>query len=336
MQASAPSSSRAVLVRSTPHGQVQASDFEVAEAPLPELADGDVRIRVDVLSLDPYLRSLLGPGHLGEPAVGPGAVMPGRAIGTVTLSRHPDVPEGSQVLAETGWRTEAVVAGDATTPVSVPAGVPASAVLGVLGMPGLTAFAVVERHLRPAAGETIVVTAATGGVGSLVGQLARLAGARTVAIVGDEDKAAIAKALGYDATVLRGRPGWIEELHAACPEKIHGYVHMADQETLDGVVEHLAVGARVSLVGVIDQNNGAAPTRIRVGALMAARATTYGMVVYDHADLADAHRERVGELLARGEVVALEDAHEGLENAGHAFAELMAGRNRGKVVVHVS
>ncbi|MCD9198599.1 MDR family NADP-dependent oxidoreductase [Aeromicrobium wangtongii] len=329
-------STAAVAVAAIPAGIPAAEDFRLVEAPVARPGDGEVLVRIEVLSLDPYLRSLLTAGHLDDPPVGPGDVMPGRSVGVVIESGSPGLPVGARVLAETGWRAHAVVAADQARPVSVPDGVSPSAALGVLGMPGLTAYAAVERHLRPRPGETVVISSATGGVGALAGQLSKLAGARTVAIVGSDDKAELALELGYEVAVVRGRDGWLDALRAACPDRIDAYLHMGDQETLDGVVEQLAIGARVSLTGLIDQSNGAAPTRIRAGALMAARATTYGMVVYDHADLAAEHVERVGRLLVEGTVTAPEDRYDGLEQAGTAFAHLMSGRNRGKVVVTVT
>jgi len=325
-----------VVVASRPDGLPRPEDFAPSSEPRADLRPGTVRVRVDELSLDPYLRSLLGTGHLDDAPVGPGQVMPGRSVGTVVESDS-EVRVGTLVIAETGWRAEAVVEAAAVTEVRLPEGVPASAALGALGMPGLTAYAAIERHLQPRAGETVVVSSATGGVGALAGQLARLAGARTVAIVGTDEKARIARDdLGYDEAIVRGRDGWAEALRVACPDKVHGYLHMGDQETLDGVAEYLAVGARVSLIGLIDQSNGAPATRIRAGALMAARAATYGMVVYDHADLSAEHVDRVGPLLAAGTVTTLEDRYDGLASAGEAFAALMSGRNRGKVVVTVA
>lgn len=326
----------AVAVATTPDGMPTADQFTLIEIPVAPLADGEVLIRTDTLSLDPYLRSLLAAGHLDEPPVGPGDVMPGRAVGVVIESRSPDIAVGSNVLAETGWRAHAVLPAAQVRPVTLPDGVSTSAALGILGMPGLTAYAAHQRHLRPQTGETVVISSATGGVGSLAGPLARLAGARTVAIVGSVSKADIARELGYDEVVIRTDPDWVTQLHKACPDRINAYLHMGDQATLDGVVEHLAIGARVSLCGLIDQSNGAPPTRLRAGALMAARATTYGMVVYDHTDLAAEHVEQVGHLIGEGVVIVHEDRYLGLGNAGLAFANLMSGRNRGKVIVTIS
>jgi NADPH-dependent curcumin reductase len=318
-----------VALARVPDGVPSPDDFVLVDLPREELADGQVRVRVVTLSLDPYQRSTLGGRHLGDAPVTPGGLVPGRAVGEVVESRSADVQVGDAVLAETGWRAEAVVADSDVTPVEVPPGVPLSAALGALGMPGLTAYAAHVRHLRPRAGATIVVGAATGGVGAVAGQLARLAGARTVAIVGSEEKAAIATGrLGYDVAVLRG-PG----LADALPTGIDGYLHLGDQATLDVVMERLAVGARVSLCGLMDQYNGAAPTRLRAGAVMAARAEVFGMVVYDHHDLTPEYRARVGALLASGELVTVEDRHRGLSEAPAAFARLMGGANVGKVLV---
>lgn len=322
-----------VVLARVPDGVPAPADFALVDRPHEPLDDGAVRVRVTTLSLDPYLRSTLGGRHLGDAPVGPGDLVPGRAVGEVVESRSPDLAVGRTVLAETGWRAEAVMPGRAATPVDVPDGVLPSAALGALGMPGLTAYAAHVRHLRPRAGATIVVGAATGGVGAVAGQLAGLAGARTVAIVGSADKAAIAtERLGYDAAVRRG-DGLAAALAGACPEGIDGYLHLGDQATLDVVMERLAVGARVSLCGLMDQYNGAAPTRLRAGAVMAARAEVHGMVVHDHHDLAGEHTERVGALLASGELATVEERCAGLAAAPAAFARLMSGANLGKVLV---
>jgi len=323
------------LVR-RPVGAPVPEDFALGDVGLEDPGRGQVRVRVRSLSLDPYVRSLLGSGHLAEAALPLGSVVPGRSVAEVVDPGDSAHPPGSLVLAETGWRSDAVVDSAALRPVVVPAGLPPSVALGALGMPGLTAYAAHVRHLRPRPGDTVVVSAATGGVGSVSGALARRAGARAVAIVGSREKAEVATArLGYDAAVVRTDPRWLDALDEACPDRIHGYAHLADQATLDGVMERLAAGARVSLVGVIDQNNGAPATRLRVGAVMVARATVHGMVVHDHLDLTDDHVREVSDLLGEGVLELLEDTHVGLARAPEAFSRLLLGRNVGKVVVHV-
>ncbi|KQW53670.1 hypothetical protein ASC77_05225 [Nocardioides sp. Root1257] len=315
-----------VVVTHAPDGVPAPEDFDVVEVPGAALAEGEVRVAVRTLSLDPHVRTAL---RLG-------AVPAGHAVAEVVESRCPEVEAGQHVLAETGWRSETVVPGAAVRPVTVPRGAPLSAALGVLGMPGLTAYAAHVRHLRPRSGATVVIGAATGGVGAVAGQLARVAGARVVGVVGSDEKARLAtERLGYADVVRRGA-GLGDALVAACPDGIDAYLHLGDQATLDAVMERLSVGARVSLCGLMDQANGSAPTRLRAGAVMRARAEVHGMVVHDHTDLAHEHAQRVGDLLAAGDLVALEDRYAGLDLAPTAFARLMSGRNTGKVLVDVS
>lgn len=327
---------RAVVLYRPLSGLPQAEDLALVDAPVAERGPDDLLIGVADLSLDPYVRSALATGHMGEPAVPLGSLVPGTSVGIVLESDQETVPPGTWVLAGTGWRELAVVPASSVTPVSIPDGVPRSSALGALGMPGLTAYAALERHLQPRDGESVVVSSATGGVGSVAGQLARAMGARPVAVVGSAAKAEDAMGLGYAAAVVRTAPAWQEDLARACPDGVNAYLHMGDMPTLHGVVKQLAHGARVSLCGLMDQYNDGPQTMLSAGAVMRARAVVYGMVVYDHLDLSVAHRARVTELLNSGELVLHEDRHEGLAQAPAAFAQLMSGRNRGKVIVAVS
>lgn len=326
----------AVVLRHHLSGQPRPEDFELTEVPLPAAGPGEVLVEVFDLSLDPYLRTALAGGHMDDATVPLGGVVPGRSIATVVESADDAMPVGSLVLAQTGWQARAVVSAASLVAVSLPDGVPASAALGAFGMPGLTAYAAMQRHLLPRAGETVVVSSATGGVGSVAGQLLRAAGARPVAIVGSAAKAEDALALGYETAVVRTDPDWAEALAKACPDGIDGYLHMGDQPTLDIVMGQLAIGARVSLCGLMDQYNDGPRTMLSAGAVMTARAAVHGMVVYDHFDLAAAHQARVGELMLAGDFVLHEDRHIGLASAPEAFAQMMSGANRGKVVVEVS
>lgn len=326
----------AVVLAAIPQGVPTPDDFRVETRPAAPLGEGQVRVATLDISLDPYVRSTLGGQHLGDRMTGIGDVVPGRAVARVVESASSDRAVGDLVLAETGWTSSAVVDAAATTVVQVPAGVAPSAALGALGMPGLTAYAAHVRHIAPQPGDTVLVASATGGVGAVAGALAKAAGARAVAIVGSEEKARVAvEELGYDAAVLRG-DDLAEQLRTVCPDKVNAYLHMGDQATMDVVMEHLAIGARVSLIGVLDQSNGAAPTRVRAGAIMAARATLHGMVVYDHVDLAADHVAAVGALLTEGTMPLFEDRYVGLDQAPVAFSRMMSGQNVGKVVVEVA
>lgn len=329
-------STPAVVLRRPLSGLPTPDDFAVTQVPMPALTPEEVLVEVAELSLDPYLRSALAGRHLDDPDVPPGSVVPGRSIAVVRQSASATLPVGSWVVAETGWQAYAVVPAASTRPAAVPDGVPRSAVLGMLGTPGLTAFAAIERHLAPAPGETVVVSSATGGVGAVAGQLARAAGARAVAIVGSAAKADDARRLGYDAAVVRTDPDWLAALARACPQGVHAYLHMGDMPTLHGVLGQLARGARVSLCGLMDQYNDGPRTMLPAGAIMTARATVYGMVVYDHLDLEERFLARATELLREGKLTLHEERHDGLDRAPAAFARLMSGQNRGKVVVVVN
>lgn len=326
-----------VRLVAAPAGVPDASWFALVEAAVPTPGADEVLVRVHDLSLDPYLRTAIVGRHIGHEATGVGTVMPGRAVGQVVASAAPSVATGQWVLAETGWREYAVLPAAEVEPVDLVDGIPRSAVLGALGMPGLTAYAVMRRQLRPREGETVVITAATGGVGSVAGQLARHAGARVVAVVGDDEKAHTAlDRLGYAAAVVRGRPGWQDALRAASPDRVDGYLHLGGAEVLDTVCRQLAVGARISLCGLMDQYNDGPETTLPAGPLIGARAVVHGMVVYDHADLADEQRSVVGGLIREGSITVVEDRFAGLASAPQAFGALMAGRNHGKVIVEVA
>jgi NADPH-dependent curcumin reductase CurA len=172
-------------------------------------------------------------------------------------------------------------------------------------------------------------------VGAVAGQLARAGGVGVVAIVGNRAKANDAKGLGYDEAVVRTEADWQAQLAAACPEGVDAYLHMGDGPTLNGVLGRLALGARVSLCGLMTPAGDSASVTLPAGAIMRARAAVHGMVVYDHADLAAEARTRIGELLRSAVMVLHEERHDGLELAPAAFVRLLAGHNRGKVVVSV-
>lgn len=320
-----------------PRGLPAADWFALRETPIPVPGAGEVLVRVHALSLDPYLRTAIVGRHIGHDSTSVGSVMPGRSVAQVVEGGSAGLPNGSWVLAETGWREYAVLPATQVHPVDPPPGVSLSAMLSVLGMPGLTAYAAIVRHLLPRPGDTVVVSAATGGVGSVAGQLAAAQGARTVAVVGDDWKAEVATSrLGYDAAVVRGRDDFPDALAAATPDRIDAYLHLGSEDVLEAVIGRLAVGARVSLCGLMEQYNDGPVARMPVGPLIGARATVHGMVVYDHEDLIPEQLERLGEQLRSGELVLVEDRSVGLDSAPEAFVRLMSGRNRGKSLVEVA
>jgi NADPH-dependent curcumin reductase CurA len=325
---------RVVLAR-VPHGHAVEDDLQLETAAVPKPGDGQLLVRVLDLSLDPYLRGTLANRHLGSPPVSPGDVVPGRAVARV-VEPAAGFAVDDLVLAETGWQEFAAVDASSTVRVDVPKGVPPSAILGVLGMPGLTAYAAVTRLMELTPGDTVVVSAATGAVGSTAGQLARLAGCRTVAIVSGPAKVRVAtEHFGYSMAVDRMDPEWISYLRAACPDGIDAYLDNAGGDVLRGVVTQLARGARVVLCGLMEQYSDGPTSTLPAGPIIGARATVRGLVVYDHEDLRPRFVTRVGALLRDGAIRLLEERHHGLESAPAAFVNLMHGRNIGKVIVEV-
>lgn len=332
-----PQRNKQVILTRYPVGVPETDCFDVVDAPVPEAQDGQLLVETGDLSLDPYLRTAIMGTHLDEAQTPLGSLMPGRSVARVLTSTHEGPPVGSFVVAPTGWQQLAVVDPEEVTRVHQAEGVPPSAALGALGMPGLTAYAAIMRQLRPRVGETVVVSSATGGVGSVAGQLARLAGARTVAIVGSESKAEMATdVFGYDHAVIRTDGNWRENLEAFAPEGVDCYLHSGDSEILEGVLRRLSIGGRVTLCGLMDQYNDEGPSMMPAGAVIAARAVVHGIVVYDHVDLIDEQLSRIGNLLASGRMRMMEDRTVGLENAPEAFVRLMAGQNIGKAIVQVA
>jgi NADPH-dependent curcumin reductase len=326
---------RVVLAR-VPRGEPVEADLRLETVTAPGPVGGQLLVRVLELSVDPYLRGALAGRHLGTPAVPIGGLVPGESVAEV-VAPAAGFTAGDLVIAGTGWQEWAVVDPAGARRVSVPDGVPPSAALGVLGMPGLAGYAAVTRMLALTPGDTVAVSAATGPVGSTTGQLARLAGCRTVAIVGGAGKArAAVNHFGYAAAVDRRAPDWQQRLRAACPDGVDAYLDNAGGDVLRGVVGQLAVGARVVLCGLMDQYNDGPQSTLPAGPLIGRRAIVRGLVVYDHEDLWPRFTARVGGLLREGRLRLLEERHAGLTAAPAAFCRLMRGENLGKVVVEVA
>jgi NADPH-dependent curcumin reductase CurA len=317
--------------------------FRLDLQPVPEPADGQVLLRTLFLSVDPYMRNLMapvGPGY--APPVPLGGVMVGGTVSEVVASRHAGFTPGERVLANAGWQdyalsdgSDLLALGDMARP---------SLALGGLGMPGFTAYVGLLDIGQPRPGETVVVAAATGAVGAVVGQLARLKGARVVGIAGGADKCRHAvEVLGFDDCLDRHAADLPARLAEACPQGIDVYFENVGGAVFDAVLPLLNVNARVPVCGFISHYNDAAPPtgpdRLPglMATLLARRIRMQGFIILDHyGERFDAFRRDMAAWLADGRITLREDVVEGLEQAPEALARLLRGGNFGKTVVKVA
>jgi NADPH-dependent curcumin reductase len=331
--ASRPASARAGL-----------ENFRVETTAMPTPGEGQVLLRVDTLSLDPYMRGRMNDARSYAKPAGIGEPMPGESVATVLESRDAAFAPGDVVLAHTGWRSHAAMDASSLKKLDVD-GIEASAYLGVLGMPGFTAWSGLEVIGKPKAGETLVVGAATGPVGSLVGQLARLAGLRAVGIAGGAKKCAyLIDTLGFDAAIDHRSPNFAEELQAACPRGIDVYFENIGGAVWNAVLPLLNQYARVPVCGLMAQQSGKLEhdtSTDHLAATMRAVLTRSlqirGFINYEFTEqYFERFLREVGAFLREGKIRHLEHVTTGLENAPQAFLDMIDGRNFGKVLVQVT
>jgi len=334
---------RRVLLAAYPQGLPGPEHFRVEAQAVPQPAEGQVLLRTLYLSIDPYMRNLMdpvGPGY--APPVAIGAPMVGGTVSRVVASRNASFREGDLVLANAGWQdyalsdgSDLLALGDMTQP---------SLALGGLGMPGFTAYVGLLDIGQPKPGETVVVAAATGAVGAVVGQLAKLKGARVVGIAGGAEKCRFAvEVLGFDACLDRNEPHLAERLAAACPQGIDVYFENVGGEVFDAVLPLLNLHARVPVCGFIAHYNDAEPPQgpdrrpALVAALLQKRIRMQGFIILDHyGERFDSFRREMSAWLAEGRITLREDVVSGLEQAPQALARLLKGGNFGKTVVEVA
>ena len=338
-----PDINRRILLAARPQGQPTARDFRLEEAAVPTPGEGQVLLRTLYLSLDPYMRNLMDEaGTSYAPGVRLGEPMVGGTVSRVVASQHPRWRVGELVLGQAGWQDYALSDGTDLTALGDIA--PPSLALGGLGMPGFTAYVGLLDIGQPKPGETVVVGAATGAVGSVVGQIARLMGARVVGIAGGPDKCRYAtEVLGFDACLDHREPALAARLAEACPGGIDVYFENVGGALFDAVLPQLNHHARVPVCGVIAQYNDAAPPpgpdRLPqvMATLLQRRIGMQGFIILDHyAGRFEAFRADMGRWLAEGHMTLREDRVDGLEHAPAAFIGLLQGRNFGKLVVQVA
>lgn len=332
---------RIVLAR-RPHGAPVPEDFRIETVDIPEPGEGQLLLKTTFLSLDPYMRGRMNDTKSYAKPVAIGDVMEAGTVAEVVKSHHPDYAAGDLVLAYSGWQAYALSDGTALRKLD-PHAAPPSTALGVLGMPGFTAYAGLLTIGKPKEGETVVVAAASGAVGSVVGQIARIKGARAVGIAGGPEKCAFVRdELGFDAVVDHKSPTFAEELAAACPEGIDVYFENVGGHVWDAVFPLLNDFARVPVCGLIAQYNdsGKATGTDRLPVLMrevlSRSLTIRGFIQREFvSQREDFYREASG-WISSGQLRYREDIVDGLENAPEAFIGLLQGKNFGKLVIRVA
>lgn len=331
-----------IRLAARPVGEPQDSDFELVETELPPLEDGQVLLHTVYLSLDPYMRGRMSEAKSYAEPLAIGEAVLGGTVCEVLESRSSKRSVGDLVLAFAGWQTHAVVDARHTRRLD-PDAAPVSTALGVLGMPGFTAYAGLLEIGRPQPGETVVVAAATGPVGSAVGQIARLKGARAVGIAGGPEKCrALIEEFGFDAAVDHRSADFRDQLKAATPDGIDVYFENVGGPVTAAVVRRLNRFARIPVCGLVANYNAteapSGPDRLPafLGQVLTLSLTVRGFIQDDfvptHHD--DFLREMTA-WVADGSVAYREDVVEGLDRAPEAFRGLLAGRNFGKLLVRV-
>jgi len=334
---------RRVVLASRPVGAPSAANFRVEEIVVPEVSPGQVLLRTLYLSLDPYMRGRMSDAPSYSPPVAVGDVMVGGTVSRVAASEHPDYAVGDLVSGGAGWQDYALSDGTGLNRLDA-AMTHHSLALGVLGMPGFTAYMGLLDIGQPKAGETVVVAAASGAVGAVVGQIAKIRGCRAIGIAGGADKCRfVVEELGFDACIDHRSVDLPKQLAAVCPKGIDVYFESVGGAVFDAVLPLLNTSARVPLCGTIATYNATelppGPDRMSllVRTLLTKRIRMQGFIIF-----AD-YGSRYGEFLAAmtpwvndGKIKFLEDIVDGLENAPQAFMGMLEGRNFGKLIIRVA
>jgi hypothetical protein len=323
-----------VQLASRPTGWVEESNFRIVEAPVPKPGPGQLLVKSHWLSLDPYMRGRMSDAKSYATPVQIGEVMVGGAVAEVVESSNPKFKPGDYVVGPLGWQLYAVSSGDGLMKVD-PKLVPLSCYLGVAGMPGATAWTGLLEHCQPKAGETVAVSAASGAVGSVVGQLAKLQGCRAVGIAGGKTKCDyVVKELGFDACVDYKGSNLQDDLKTAAPDGIDCYFENVGGDVMDAVFRRLNPFSRVALCGLIAEYNLTEPHGMKMmRSVLVNRVNIRGFIVSDRQDLYLRAGTQLAKWVAQGKIKYHETVAEGLRNAPTAFIGMLKGANLGKQLV---
>lgn len=331
---------RQITLAARPVGFPKESDFKLVESPMPTPKDGEFLVRVIYMSVDPYMRGRMNDAASYAAPVQLGEVMGGGAVGKVISSNNPSFREGEIVEGFFGWQEYAVSNGEGVRKID-PGLAPISTALGVLGMPGLTAYFGLLDLCNPQLGETVVVSGAAGAVGSLVGQIALIKGCRAVGIAGADDKVAyLTDELGFDAAFnYKTVTDYFQKLKELCPKGIDSYFDNVGGAITDAVFRLINTRARISICGQISQYNLEQPEmgpRIILVSLLVKQARAEGFLVFQFANRYPEGLKQMAEWLKQGKLKYREDIAHGIENAPSAFIAMLKGQNTGKQLVKIS
>ena len=329
-----------VLLVSRPQGEASAANFRVVQTPVPALADGQVLVRHHFLSLDPYMRGRMDEAKSYADPQPLDSVMIGGTAGVVAESRHPKFTVGDQVVGMGGWQEYSVVSGDAAGMLRKVATthIPLSAYLGAVGMPGVTAWYGLVKICEPKAGETVVVSAASGAVGSVVGQLAKLRGCRAVGIAGGPDKCRyVVDELGFDACIdykaHAEAKSFYRALKEATPQGVDGYFENVGGMIFDAMLSRMNAFGRIALCGMISGYDGAPIPLTHPQLILRSRLKLQGFIVSEHMEVWPEALKELGTLVATGKLKYRDSVAQGIAAAPEAVLGLLKGRNFGKQIV---
>ena len=332
-----PITTREIRLVSRPHGEPTADNFSLTPVTLPDPGPGEIAVANLAMSVDPYMRgrmndtpSYVPPWRLGEAAMG-------GAVGEVTSSESPEIPVGSLVLHDRGWREHAVLPASEAVVVPRREGLSPTLYLGALGMPGRTAYVGLFRIASFQPGDTVFVSAAAGAVGSIVGQLAKLSGAgRVIGSAGSRDKIDyLLNDLGFDGAFNYHDGPAAELLAEAAPDGIDVYFDNVGGEQLEAAIGAMKLHGRIAVCGMISGYNAITPQPgpRNLGLFIGRRISMTGFLVLDHDDVAEEFNEKVGNWLAEGKIISRETTVHGLDQAVDAFIGLLRGANTGKMII---
>ena len=326
-----------VLLASRPQGWVTEDNFRIVEAPIAKPDAGEVLVRNEWLSLDPYMRGRMNDVKSYAPCAQLGEVMVGQTVGEVVESQDPRFKPGDKVLTQLGWQLYGVAKASELTPIDATRA-PTSYYLGILGMPGITAWFGLSEIGRPKAGETVVVSAASGAVGSVAGQLARIGEGRVVGIAGGQAKCDyVVKELGFDACIDYKAGNLLQDLRQACPKGVDVDFENVGGEILDTLLRVMNPFSRIIVCGLIAEYNASAPYRYTMlRSVLVNRIKMQGMIVFDWKDRYGDAVEGLAGYLAEGKLRYRESVVHGIENAPQGFIALLKGANFGKQLVRLA